>query len=231
MTARALLFDLDDTLFAEESFVRSGYAQVAAAASAAGAGESAAALLDRLWYDFRRLGRTGAFDRFAAAHPGSALSVAEMVKLYREHRPTIALDDPARRALAVARANGLALALVTDGAAATQARKVEALGVAPLVDAVVYTWALEAPKPDPRGFLEACARLGVAPAQAVVVGDDPYHDVEAARRAGLAMIRLRSGRAAEIETRDRPALYAEIDTLDALPEALTRLGLTQGGAA
>ena len=34
-------------------------------------------------------------------------------------------------------------------------------------------------KPDPRFFRSACERLGVAPAAAVVVGDDPEQDLEA----------------------------------------------------
>jgi putative hydrolase of the HAD superfamily len=47
-------------------------------------------------------------------------------------------------------------------------------------------------KPDPRFFTGACERLGVAPAQAVVVGDDPEQDLAAARRAGLCAIDVTS---------------------------------------
>ncbi|MBS1106479.1 MAG: HAD-hyrolase-like, partial [Deltaproteobacteria bacterium] len=47
-------------------------------------------------------------------------------------------------------------------------------------------------KPDPRFFRSACARLGVAPAHAVVVGDHPEQDLAAARRAGLRAIDVAS---------------------------------------
>jgi len=40
-------------------------------------------------------------------------------------------------------------------------------------------------KPDPRIFLAAAERLGVAPAQILHVGDDPVMDVAGARDAGL----------------------------------------------
>lgn len=40
-------------------------------------------------------------------------------------------------------------------------------------------------KPAPRIFHEACARLGLAPAQVLHVGDDPELDVAGARAAGL----------------------------------------------
>ncbi len=47
-------------------------------------------------------------------------------------------------------------------------------------------------KPDPRFFRSACDRLGVAPVDAVVVGDDPEQDMAAARRAGLRAIDVAS---------------------------------------
>lgn len=40
-------------------------------------------------------------------------------------------------------------------------------------------------KPSPAIFLHACERLGLAPAQVLHVGDDPYADVAGARAAGL----------------------------------------------
>ncbi len=43
-------------------------------------------------------------------------------------------------------------------------------------------------KPDPRIFLAACAGLGIAPEQAVYVGDDPEIDIAGAQNAGLQAI-------------------------------------------
>ncbi len=56
----------------------------------------------------------------------------------------------------------------------------------PLFDAVVSA-ALLPGKPDPAVFLEAAARLGVPPAQCVVV-EDAVAGVEGARRAGMRCI-------------------------------------------
>lgn len=41
-------------------------------------------------------------------------------------------------------------------------------------------------KPEPSIFLEACRRAGVAPHEALHVGDDPLLDVVGAKRAGMA---------------------------------------------
>jgi putative hydrolase of the HAD superfamily len=62
------------------------------------------------------------------------------------------------------------------------------LGLAPLLDVVVLPGEARAAKPDPRIFALALARLGVAPADAVYVGDDPERDLAAARSAGLATV-------------------------------------------
>ena len=46
-------------------------------------------------------------------------------------------------------------------------------------------------KPDPAIFLAACDALGVPPAAAIYVGDDPHLDVEGAQRAGLRAVWMR----------------------------------------
>ena len=53
-------------------------------------------------------------------------------------------------------------------------------------------------KPAPGLLIDAAARLGIDPSDAVMIGDHP-HDLEAARRAGSSSILLLSGR-----TRERP---------------------------
>lgn len=219
--AGAVLLDLDDTLFLEEDFVRSGL-QAIARSVAIRLGATEASIFDGLWYDFRRLGRTGMFDRLLAGHAVEGIAVSDLVAIYRQHTPTIALSDATAATLVRLRQRA-PLAIVTDGLVETQQRKVAALGVEALVDAVVYTWALDAPKPDPRGFLEACHQLGVAPAEAVIVGDDPFHDIEAARRGGMGCVRILTGRAREIPTRHPPAAYREAGSLDGVEAAIEAL--------
>ncbi|NRR31058.1 HAD family hydrolase [Oxalobacteraceae bacterium] len=56
------------------------------------------------------------------------------------------------------------------------------------------------PKPDPAIFLAACAQLGVAPRQAIYVGDDLHLDVRGAQQAGLRAVWLnRSGSSAHLD--------------------------------
>ncbi len=61
----------------------------------------------------------------------------------------------------------------------------ERLGLTDAVDVVVGADQVEASKPDPAGLLRACELLGVAPDQALYLGDS-VHDAHAAARGGLA---------------------------------------------
>ncbi len=57
-------------------------------------------------------------------------------------------------------------------------------------DAVVSSEDVGAYKPHVAMFREVCARLGVAPGQAVYVGDSPWADIAGARNAGLRAVWL-----------------------------------------
>jgi beta-phosphoglucomutase len=86
----------------------------------------------------------------------------------------------------------------------------EALSLERFLDAVVSADEVGRGKPDPAIFLEAARRLGLAPAQCVVVEDAPA-GIEAARRGGMPSIGVLSAH--------HPALEADVvvASLEALP--------------
>jgi REG-2-like HAD superfamily hydrolase len=63
-----------------------------------------------------------------------------------------------------------------------------ALGLTQHLDDVIVSSEVGLEKPDPAIFRLACARLGVAPAEAIHVGNDPVEDVQGARTAGCAAL-------------------------------------------
>jgi len=74
-------------------------------------------------------------------------------------------------------------------------------------------------KPDPEIFLRTLRHIGVAPEQAVHVGDDPVLDVEGARDAGMRVIQVTaSGRATGAVKPD-----AVVRGLGEVPAVLARL--------
>ncbi len=190
---RAVLFDLDDTLYPERAFVLSGF-RAAAQHGAAALGLDAAALEEACVRLFTA-GRRG--DIFDAALrslglPVSPESVALLVEAYRTHIPQLRLPEETAIVLRALRPR-YHLGVITDGYAAVQRRKVAALGLERFLDVIIYTddWGRAAWKPAPTGFVAALEQLGIAPAQALYVADNPVKDFIGARALGLSTIRLR----------------------------------------
>ena len=75
-------------------------------------------------------------------------------------------------------------------------------------------------KPGPGMLLEAMARYGIAPTDSVMVGDQPT-DVEAARRAGVPFILVRTGKGRATEAKLAPgAARAVVDDIAAAVDLL-----------
>ena len=115
----------------------------------------------------------------------------------------------AAQATRAASDNPLRVAYLTNGSEPFQREKLAA------VDALVPGWPVLASvqlgmaKPGPGIFLEACARLGVEPGQALMIGDDAWADIDGARRAGVPVIYLR---------RDAQAPAREVTTVSSLAQ-------------
>jgi putative hydrolase of the HAD superfamily len=216
-----LIFDLDDTLYDEASFVESGLGAVARH-GAAEWGWSAEASLSQLREVLAREGRGRVFDRWLEAHGHwSKGRVAECVKIYRHHRPSLRLFPAAQRMLDRYGDQG-PLYLVTDGHKIVQRNKVDALGLWPRFQRVFIThrFGRAAAKPSTLCFerIRAAERCGWE--QMIYVGDNPAKDFVGLNPLGALTVRVLTG-----AHRDRVAprghdAAVTIDDLDALPDAL-----------
>jgi len=115
--------------------------------------------------------------------------VESVVRSWMVERPGKWIRRFARTALLAElrtfKARGGRTALVSDYPAE---RKIEALGVRSLFDAVVANGEAHGPrrlKPDPEGYLHAAEMLQVNPARCLVIGDRDDADGEAARAAKM----------------------------------------------
>jgi putative hydrolase of the HAD superfamily len=117
--------------------------------------------------------------------------VPSLVAVIREHTPTLGLPAESRRVLGSLRA-GWKVGLLTNGTPAVQRRKVEALGLGDLVDAVLCAVDVGdgTGKPAASAFYAALERLGATPASAVFVGDDPEADLAGASAIGMKTIHV-----------------------------------------
>ena len=228
MSARrfcAVLFDLDDTLYEERQYFRSGFSVIARSLQARGFGNSdeTCALLEQFHHNE---GRQKVLQKLAVRLGFPADWIPGLVDQFREHVPEIQLASDSTSVLQRLRAN-YRLGCVTDGWHAVQQRKTAALGVESLMDAIVFSDELGRAfwKPDARPFLVCCERLGVRPQEAVFVGDNPERDIAGAHAAGLYTVRLRrtGGYFGASECSNVHATDTEITSLEELPRILDAL--------
>ena len=219
---RAVIFDLDDTLYPEQSFVFSGYQAVAEAfRTQFGDQDRTVAELTRIFHSQdRRLAFNALFER--RGQPADREAVQAMIDLYRSHTPTISLYDDAEAAL-TRLGTKFKLGIITDGVAVMQEAKVEALGLRTRVDVVVLTDELGPglAKPHPRAFELMAERLAIDPSACVYIGDNAAKDFGAPNALGWRTIRIVRARGVY---RDTPAseggvprnIVHSLDEIDAI---------------
>jgi putative hydrolase of the HAD superfamily len=201
-----VVFDLDDTLYLERHFVRSGFRKIAEVVADA-AGALPADVYRFLWQGFLRGGRGRSFDELMRRWPSieSVYSVGDLVGLYRTHPPAIRPLPEAVATLRDLRSMGSKLAVISDGPLTSQRAKLAALGLADWFDEVILTdqRGSEYRKPHPWAFEELGSRLAVRPEESVYVGDNPHKDFIAPNRLGWDTVRLR--RRGQLHLRVEPA--------------------------
>jgi phosphoglycolate phosphatase len=107
---------------------------------------------------------------------------------YEKRNGSLATAYPGvREGLAALRAQGLPLACVTNKARQFALPLLEATGLAAQFSAIVCGDTTPHKKPEPAPLLAACDQLGVAPAEALMVGDSG-NDARAARAAGCPVL-------------------------------------------
>jgi putative hydrolase of the HAD superfamily len=205
---KAIVFDLDDTLYLERDYVASGFSAVSGAL-ASRFGVTAQELKDFLSQNFLKGVRGNAFDLLLDAYPSIKIESEEMVKTYRQHMPAIALSDQTRQVLLVLREQGLRLGIITDGPLMTQSNKVEALGLLKMVDEIIYTDSLGAghSKPSPLAF-ETIERLWkLSGSDLTYVADNPAKDFVAPKALGWNTVRIRKEGQLHFDVEPKDALY------------------------
>jgi putative hydrolase of the HAD superfamily len=196
----AVVFDIDDTLYLERDYVRSGFAAVGRLVrERVGMPDFA----ERAWAAFADGARGTIFDDVLAGYAASTSPAltGELVECYRNHDPAIELLADARAVLdhlagPTGRTGGTgraAVAVVTDGPLASQKAKARTLGLDRWAEPVVFTEELgpDWVKPSPRAFALMEQRLGVPGAACVYVADNPAKDFAGPKQRGWRTVRIR----------------------------------------
>lgn len=224
-----VVFDLDDTLYLERDFARSGFA---AAGDWLHWKMGVSNLAETCLTLFAAGRRARIFD-VALARLGveaDPVLIGRLVEVYRTHTPRIGLAADARRYFA-AYMGSAPCALITDGPSATQRSKVRALGLDKILGCIVYTGALgpDCGKPHPRAFeaVETWAKPYNLPL--AYVADNPLKDFVTPRSRGWWTVQIeRPDRVHHVAAPDAAhEAHARIVNLDDLDAAFRRLLSTE----
>lgn len=226
---KAVIFDLDDTLYDEISYCKSGFDAVAECLSQSHLDLNKEQVFDAFWDEFCNGDKTKVFNHGLSRvniNPDRHL-VKSLVEVYRQHRPEMSLPKESKAVLKILSGN-YKLGLLSDGFLPAQELKVEVLGIAKYFQAIVYTEALgrEFWKPSTVGFEKICKDLQVEASECVYIADNVAKDFYPANKLGFASsIQLVSSKGVH-KTRLKGKDYAakvKIESLSQLPELLKTL--------
>jgi len=190
MTDRVYVFDLDDTLYLERDYVRSGFMHIGDVSRARygvdGVGEFA-------WSLFEQGTRGNTFDLIATQFSLPSEAVRTFIEEYRNHDPRITLEPDALSYLMNLPDDAIGTGVVTDGYAEGQRRKLRALNLDGVLDNIVVTGERGAgwTKPSENAFRLIESSFPGSGVEFVYFGDNPLKDFDAPKQLGWRTVRVR----------------------------------------
>lgn len=193
---KAVLWDLDDTLYSRIAAARLTYPGMFRALLYEGKDdayiEAAADFMIQHVVRDSMIHESSFKALFEAFPPNKDFRLADCQEYYFDHIHEFAVAGAEQLAVVKKlRALGIKTAIVTNVAAdrfAFQRNKIDAMGLTPLFDAIVLSGEVGVHKPDRRVFDHATQLLDVPNEACVFVGDNPDADIVGALNAGMEAV-------------------------------------------
>lgn len=217
---KVYIFDLDDTLYNETTYVYSGFLAVAKwfeQQLGIEAGEGLLYMKNHL----EQFGRGTVFDALLKHYNlYSHKMVGQCLSIYRSHQPSIELYEDAVRCLE--RLKNSPIYIITDGNKNVQRNKLQALQLDSHISIrksyITRRYGIKNEKPSPHCFLDICKTEQISPEQAVYVGDNPHKDFVGIRPLGFKTVRILRGSHECVRKPEPFEAESEIHSLDELDE-------------
>lgn len=175
-----VIFDLDDTLYSEKDYVKSGYKAIA---------EQFPEIEDaerKLWNAFLN-GEKAIDNVFASTGMEGKKTVA--LQIYRGHMPTIELYEGVANMLHRIKESGKKIGLITDGRPEGQRNKIASLKLR--VDEIIVTdelGGIQYRKPNAKAFELMKERMQMDYKRMIYIGDNISKDFIAPEKLGMKTI-------------------------------------------
>ncbi|MCC3351455.1 HAD-IA family hydrolase [Ruminococcus albus] len=181
---KGVIFDLDDTLYSEKEYVKSGFKAVS---DYLGGGYE-----NELWHYFKS-GKQAIDELLKEC--GKEKQKAVVLEIYRSHIPTIHLYDGVVELITQLRNSGIKIGIITDGRSKGQRNKIQALGLENMVDDIIVTdelGGIQFRKPCDIAFRIMQTKWKLPMNQIIYVGDNPTKDFQAPQQLGMKIVWLKN---------------------------------------
>ncbi len=223
-----VVFDLDDTLYDEVDYCKSGFLYVAEFLANMTKKSSAKEIFGALWRQFKSGNRRQTFNA-ALGELGIDYDeklVEKLVAIYRNHNPKITLPQDSRDALEQLK-DKHTLALLTDGYLPAQKLKAQALEIERYFQCIIYSEELgrEFWKPSPVALKKLLETLNAKAETTAFVADNEMKDFIAPNKLGIVTIQITRPARLHIKTSEESGSKAKykISKISQLPTLLDRL--------
>jgi putative hydrolase of the HAD superfamily len=182
LTVQLIAFDLDDTLYPEVEFVKSGFSAVAREVH--NRFDVQDDFYGILWNLFLKGDNKETFNKalYKVGLKEDVQLIEELVYIYRNHTPHITLYSDASEILTLLQGKKK-IGLITDGPVEMQKNKVQALRIENYFDLCVFTDAggRNSWKPSPWGYQKMMEHFSLSGEYCAYVGDNSIKDFKGAK--------------------------------------------------
>ncbi|MCR5595062.1 MAG: ATP-grasp domain-containing protein, partial [Lachnospiraceae bacterium] len=211
---KGVIFDLDDTLYPEKAYIKSGYKKIA--------GHLGDVSYADTLFNYFDEGKQAINELLKDI--GRETEIDECIKIYRDQEPDITLYPCVKDLIKELRDNGIKVGIITDGRVNGQQNKLKALGLTNILNPedIIITDELGGPqfrKPNDIAFRIMQNRWRIPFENIVYIGDNISKDLQAPLQLGMHFIYFensdgiypRKGSVLEVKTiKDLKELYGEL---------------------
>jgi len=193
LVVKAVLFDLDNTLYDTQQYFLGAFGDISKYISVKHniPEQKIYEALVGLWREKTSMYPYLFNDLLNLFHLDQT-SLEDIVRIFNGHAGEMELYPDVIPTLQALRERNYKLGIITDGNVKRQKRKIKLLKLEPLFDVIVYAREVES-KPSSSPFLAALKKLGIKAPDTFYIGDNPLLDFKGAKEAGTRTIRVLRG--------------------------------------
>lgn len=187
---KAVIFDLDDTLYYEKDYVLGAFKDVCLYLSDK-YNKEVKKLYKRCIEILEEHGRGKIFNILCEENYIEE-DINNLVNIYRNSKPNLELYPDVIEFIKHIKNYNINTGIITDGCANVQWNKIKVLGLKNIIDKIIVTddYGLGYSKPHIRSYMDIISFFNVKPCECIYVGDNPSKDFIGAKKIGIKTVRI-----------------------------------------